>query len=131
MRGKIGSASALISAVVDERTWNVANIAAAAGSISQPYIYDYTAGVGYDEIDLPVSISLGHQVDGNALFKNDMDVDQIFSLMLEFIDPDGVSRGQISYPSHLLHAYAGLGLTTDKVILDIAGMWKLHALMEA
>ena len=117
-------------AVVDEKTWGAIDIPAPAGHISTPKIYDYTDTVMYVESDFPISMGLNHQIDGNALFTNDMDIDQIFSLMLEFIDPDGVSRVKEYRPGHLLHAHSGVGLITDKVTLDIAGRWKLHALME-
>jgi len=116
-------------AVVDEKTWDAIDISAPAveGHLRSPTIRDYTDDVDYTT--LPVNIPLGHAVRAFVGYDNDGDYTEIFTLTVEFIDPDGNSRGTASMTDSVGSGHSS-SHTTGEVVLDKEGLWKVHAILE-
>lgn len=116
-------------AVLDEQTWNAVDAFAPAveGHLLSPYVRDVTDDVWYTY--LPASIPVGHTVYGDVFYYNDGDYKEIFTCTVELIDPDGRSRGKFTGSSYV-PPREQRGEHTEDVVLDKAGIWKIHAILE-
>jgi len=115
--------------VLDEKTWNAVDAFAPAveGHLLPPYVRDVTDDVWYTA--LPASIPVGHTVYGDVFYYNDGDYKEIFTCTVELIDPDGRSRGKFTGSSYVPPGEQR-GEHTEDVVLDKAGIWKIHAILE-
>lgn len=100
------------------------------GHLFAPYIRDAsTQEILAREMDFPADIPLGTRVVGDIDAMNDADGIGIFTLMIELIDPDGVSRGKKTGDATI--ASGGIyGLYSSAITLDKQGTWKLHAVLK-
>lgn len=116
---------------IAEMTVNAINAVAltAEGHIEFSRIIDLSTGIDYREDDLPVGLPLGHIVRASVKFWNDTDYDQDFYDSLEFIDPDGYSRGKIEYTGEIAAGGSAFE-TTPRVTLDKPGVWQVHAVLD-
>jgi hypothetical protein len=123
---------------LDEKTWNAMNVTtpAAAGHIGPVDLYLSYPRNGtaedYHESDFPVEVPLGQSIWGHAScgFYNDTDYTQICACTIEFIDPDGISRGKKVWTGDINGGGAKY-YSTDNVTFDKVGIWKIHALFES
>jgi len=128
-REPIGKNAVIVFAptILAERTWNAIAVAVAGEAIFDYGIYDGTQ-YWYSD-DLPVALDIGHFVRGFIYLRNITTSYEHFRTELEFIDPDGISRGHI-YEHHYLSVGAECMPIMDGVILDKPGTWKLHVIVE-
>ena len=136
MRGKvsriIAGEGAVISLALDERTWSAIDaIGVAGGHLEFFRLYDQTSGNQWlDDYFLPVSIPLGHVVQAEVDIINDSSYGLTGTLTVEFIDPDGNSRGKRSFSYTAIPPGDQRGVTTSYITLDKDGTWKIHAKFE-
>jgi len=118
--------------VLDEHTWDAVSVAAPAeGHLSDACgIYDYDTGTKYEVPDLPVSIDMGHTVDGMGDGQNTSGVTKTLTIFVELIDPDGASRVSDEYTADMPDG-GYITTRTPKVTLDKPGTWKLHCRLSA
>lgn len=88
-----------------------------------------TPWVTYTEAQLPASIPCGHTLNATVVYYND-DPYAAHSLtcMIEFIDPDGLSRGKATV-TQSVGAGGHLTAGTAAITLDKPGAWVVHALL--
>lgn len=122
---EIGSA-ALIQ--VDEITLDAINVEVTevAGAIIDPYVrvdneYHFT---------LPVSIPWGGNIRVGASGMNTGVADQLMTLTVKLLDPDGIIRASTS-PTTSLRPGQVIQAETSTVALDKQGAWVIYALLEA
>ena len=136
MRGKVSSrieGVATISLALDERTWSAIDAIGVAeeGHLEFFRLHDKTSGdIWQDEYFLPVEIPIGHVVQAEVDIINDSSYDLAGTLTVEFIDPDGNSRGKRSFSYSAISPGDQRGVTTNEVTLDKDGTWKIHAKFE-
>jgi hypothetical protein len=117
---------------LSEKSWSaVQAISAIAGHLAFGAIVDTTTTpyVTYDEAHLPASIACGHIVNATVIYYND-DPYAAHSLtcVIEFIDPDGLSRGKAT-ATQSVGAGGHLTAGTTAITLDKAGSWAVHAVL--
>jgi hypothetical protein len=115
---------------VDERSWDAINVEVAevAGAIIDPYVHD----VNTDQYHfiLPVSIPWGENARVGASGMNTGVADQIMTLTVKLLDPDGIIRASAS-PTTTLAPGEVIYAETATVVLDKQGTWVIYALLEA
>jgi len=128
-REPIGKNATIVFAptILAERTWNAVSVAAVGELIWEHGIYDNTQ-YWYSD-DLPVSLKIGHFVRGFIYLKNITTSYEHFRTELEFIDPDGISRGHIYEHNYLAVGAEGMAIM-DGITIDKPGTWKLHVVVE-
>lgn len=121
---------------LDEETWSVMTVGqvAPSGEIVEEdgycHIRDFTAGELYYTPSWPVEIPLGHEVYGRAVGRNtNMAQKQNMKITAELIDPDGIAVGTESETGVVSGGYI-IVVSTDRIILDKPGTWKLHVVLE-
>jgi len=136
-QGQIGNNAIIAFApeILDERTWNAIGVSAAAeGELSNPTIYDWTAGpsggVSYKESAFPVAIPLGNEVTAEVMSMNTGPSAQQLRCTVHFEDPDGLTKGKHS-ETFYCDPYGAIYTATPRVRINKEGTWKLHALLEA
>ena len=124
--------------VLDEKTWDAMDVAAPvlAGHLSDPAVGDCTnpeSIVWYFEGDFPVSLDIGTPIVCSVIGHNDSNVTIRMTLTLEIVDPDGVVRATIS-PTRSVELGGQeerqVPYSPDVVVLDKAGIWKFHTMLE-
>jgi len=121
--------------ILDERYWNAIGVPAAAeGELSNPKIYDWTAGpsggVSYRESDFPVAIPLGNEVTAEVMSMNLGSSRQYMRCKVWFEDPDGLTKGSHT-ETFYCDPYGAIYTATTRVTINKEGTWRLHALLEA
>ncbi len=96
----------------------------AEGHLEFSGIYDYDTMKTH--FTIPVTLPYGHDVFGAVLYYNDTASPMEMTCMCEFLDPDGVSAGQLTDVETVGAGYHRTA-TTDRVTLNKNGTWKLHA----
>ncbi|GAJ22698.1 unnamed protein product, partial [marine sediment metagenome] len=102
-----------------------------AGYVYQPMVYDTTTGEAFYSAELPVGIDGGHKVIVGIHWMNDGGQTATFTPTFELVDPDGISREVQTFTTVLSPSGSTGGQTGRSVELDKAGMWKIHAILEA
>ena len=116
--------------ILDERIWNVAKVVAAPAEGALEYAWlSYNGYQNYTEGDFPVTVPLGETVSATVQYANKAAYSQYMKCTVEFIDPDGNSRGE-NHSTFNMGAYAGRVIDTDDVVIDKEGTWKIHAILE-
>lgn len=110
-----------------EKTWDAVSVAAGGELITEHGIYDNVEYWYAD--DLPVALEIGHLVRGFIYLKNIYASYEHFRTELEFIDPDGYSRGHCYEHNYLDPGAEGTAIM-GSVTLDKPGTWKLHVIVE-
>ena len=110
-------------------TLAIVGTAAAEGHIDFYHVYDETDGRQYLETDLPAEIPLDHEVVAGVTAYNDTDYQQTLTCTVEFIDPDGSKVGTHS-TTRVLGAGEHFVPISEYTVLDKAGIWKVHAVLE-
>jgi len=139
MRGKSAIAEAEIiigqrisSSVLDEESWDaISVVAAGAAHLADPNLV--VNGVSHFVTNFPVAVALGAKVYAIVWCDNDSSFDQYLKVTLEFIDPDGDSRGltpttrtfSANSASSCYVATPGSPVTIDK-----PGTWEIHGIIE-
>lgn len=103
------------------------HLSGAVGHIAYSGIYDYDTAKTY--LTKPVTLPFGHNVFGAVLYYNDTAEPLEMTCVCEFLDPDGVSAGQLTDVENLC-AGCWKTATTNPVTLNKAGTWKLHAVLD-
>ena len=109
----------------------VGEIPPLAGHVYDPLVVDSTTGETFYSADLPVGIIGGHKVIVGIHWMNDGGETATFTPAFELIDPDGTSREAQTFTTVLSPSEGTGGQTGRSVELDKAGMWKIHAILEA
>ncbi len=120
---------------VDERSWNAISVEAAevAGEITGASVQDWTDQKQWWDDYFPVNIPFGHDVYVRVSFKNTGNVDVNFRVTIQVIDPDGIVATERVYVPAPPPFVPGEGSTCmcDKLTIDKAGTWVIHATLEA
>ena len=99
------------------------------GHVYDPFVLDVTTGEAF--YSLPVEIDWGHEVIVGIHWINDGGETATFTPTFELTDPDGISREIQTFNTVLSPSEHTGGQTGDSVKLDKAGMWKIHATLDA
>jgi len=117
--------------IIDTKTWGLnSRVGVSLGSLRDPWITNFDTGEAYGEADLPVKILPGTRISGMCYGDNISGVIRRMNLIIEFIDPDGVSRGTAEHGFSYVSPVGYLLQHTGIIILDKAGIWQLHAVLE-
>lgn len=119
--------------VVDERSWDAINVEAVevGGQIVNAFVRDDTTGELYLSGDFPVSIPLEHLIRTHFSFANTGEAPQNMKSTVQLIDPDGTVRATKELTQYVDPGWQKASPRTDPVELDKAGIWIIHALLEA
>jgi len=122
--------------VVDERSWpNAFNVAqpVVQGELYEASVQDWTTQQQWWEEYFPIEIPFGHDVIIGVRFKNTGTAEVYFRVTLQLIDPDGlVAVEKICTPSPPPFVPGEASVCrTSAFTIDKAGIWSIHALLEA
>ena len=117
--------------IIDAKIWGLnSRVGVSLGSLRDPWITNFDTGESYGEANLPVEILPGTRISGMCYGDNISGVMQRMNLIIEFIDPDGVSRGTAEHGFSYVSPGGYLLQHTEIITLDKAGMWQLYAMLE-
>jgi len=134
--GMIAGEGAVISLALDEQTWSaIEAISAANGHLEFWRLIEKDSSgnilnIWQTEAFFPVNIPLGHMVQAEVDIVNDSSYDLAGTLTVEFLDPDGSSRGKRSFTYSAILLGTQRGVTTSYTTLDKGGTWAIHAKFE-
>jgi len=103
-----------------------------AAHIESASVWYYTNSTEHLAADFPADLPLDTRIQCSVVFCNDSGVEVILRTLMEIIDPDGMVRASSS-PGFLTDAewcQERRVPSSAKVILDKAGIWQLHAVLE-
>lgn len=127
-----GGVATIGATLLDEKYWDVIQMAAVEphGYVKLNELTDEDNQVDYEPAELPVNLPVGTVVSADVGFVNDTDAPYTCQWLVEFIDPDGMSRG-LNSGSEVLDAHYAQHRRTLDIVLDKQGNWQVHAVMEA
>ena len=125
--------------ILDERIFSLSKRGKVITSIRSPGLGHlelpllYIVGVGYIyPYEFPYTLSPGsHSIKAFCVAVNDTDYRQDFKMTIEFLDPDGIARGTDVDIDDIVGGGSKTMSTSYTTIGDKAGIWKIHAILEA